>query len=537
MKESDRQARSRQAAQSRRRMITDFAVIFGLAAGLWIVTIPLDLFERFHEFTRSHEAWELDEMGVALVFFCLGLIAFGARRIRDQQRELQLRVAAERRVINFAYFDQSTGLPNRRRFREIIGSGAASQAGLDAIVLLDLDAFTPINDMFGEEVGDEALRIIVDRLRPFGKAGSVVARVGGDEFGFYLKGLSGREEAKQVAEAILAAAREPILVAGERLEIQASVGMSLIDDAGLAPEVFIKRANVALRRAKQQKSKDSFVLYQPGMGTAAFERTGVEQNLSRALAEGQFFPVYQPIVRLEDGRIRGFEALARWNHPVRGVLGPQQFISIAEEAGLIRDITDAIFRQAFADARTWPSHIKLSINLSAVLLGDQTYPLRLVTLISESGIQPHRLIVEITEGALEADTAHVEPFVAQLQALGVRISLDDFGTGYSSLARLQDIRFDEIKIDKSFTRGIGTPESAAIIRSIIQLGQGLGATLTGEGVEQASERDWLLAEGCQNGQGYLFARPMRAEAAAEVLTRELTGHAVTEAPRQAVGQF
>jgi diguanylate cyclase (GGDEF)-like protein len=501
---------------SRRRLCVDAVVIFGGALVLRLATYPLDLFERFHNFSRAHEAWELDEAAVTLTLLSAALIVFGIRRIQDQRRELALRRAAERRAADLAHHDPLTGLPNRLRFREAISSRAIKDGQLDAVMLIDLDGFTPVNDTMGQAGGDEALRIVAQRLRSISDHRGICARVGGDEFGLLVEDLASDREARQIAGDMLAAVQEPIRIGADEYRLRVSVGVALIDDFGLSGDVYLRHANMALHRAKE-KRKPNCVIYEPSIDLAQQERIRLEQDLRRGLRERQIVPFYQPIVDLETGRIVKLEALARWRHPEEGLIPPFRFIPIAEDRGMIEELTEVILRQACADALKWPASITLAVNLSPALMGNGTFVLKLITWLSEAGVPPQRLEFEITECALEADLDTVQPFLARLRALGAQIALDDFGTGYSSLSRLQAIQFDELKIDRSFVQGIANPESAAILRTIVQLGLGLGMSLTAEGIELPEQRSWLLEQGCRHGQGYLFGRPAPADEIAEML--------------------
>ncbi len=508
--------RRRSAALFRNRLLIDFIVIFGAALLLRLATYHLDLFERFHAFSRSHESWELDEAAVTIAILGLAFIVFGIRRIHDQHREMKLRLAAEKQVTLLAQSDTLTGLPNRRRFREAVMSLAESDGAFHAILLIDLDGFTPVNDTLGQPAGDEALRTIARRLQQLGSDEMMCARVGGDEFAILAKDISAPAEAEQLAERVSAAVSAPIQMGGEEYRLKASIGLDVIDRHDRSPEAYLRHVNLALHAAKKQPNR-SYVLYDAALDSVLEERIRVEMDLRGGLAAHQIAPFYQPVVDLKSGRILKFEALARWLHPTRGIVLPVDFIQIAEETGLIEELTDTMLRQACADALTWPQLVTLAVNLSPRLMTG-AYALRLVSLLDKTGLPPQRLELEITEYALESDLEMVRPFAADLRALGVRTALDDFGTGYSGLARLKGLQFDELKIDSSFVQNMTRDNDArVIVHSIMELAHGLGMAVTAEGIETPEQHAALVALGCEHGQGYLFGRPMPADEAAEIL--------------------
>jgi EAL domain-containing protein (putative c-di-GMP-specific phosphodiesterase class I) len=273
----------------------------------------------------------------------------------------------------------------------------------------------------------------------------------------------------------------------------------------------MRRADVALYRAKEQPGS-AYLFYDEAMDVALGERIRLESNLKRALSEDLIVPHYQPIVDLRTGEILKLEALARWLDPKLGEIPPARFIPLAEERGLIAEVTERIVRRSCLDAVGWPDRIILAVNISPLLLESNTFPLRLVKILADTGLRAGRLEVEITERALKAETVQVRAFIESLRSAGVRIALDDFGTGYSSLARLRELPFDEIKIDGSFVQSLAAnADSAVIIRAVIQLGRGLGMAVTAEGIEEAGQRDSLMDEGCRHGQGFLFSKALPAD--------------------------
>jgi diguanylate cyclase (GGDEF)-like protein len=503
--------------RSRRRIVLDIAVIFGVAFLLRILTFDMELFERAFEFSRAHEQWELDEIYVTVALMSVALIFFSLRRVQDQRRELALRHAAEQHATILALQDPLTGLPNRRKFEEALSGVTEHGNGLHALLVIDLDGFKPINDVFGHQSGDEALRTIARRLTAMGDPRILSARLGGDEFALIVRNLTTAEEAERVAERVIAAIEIPIIAGGVEHRLDVSVGVALIDhEAGLAEE-HLRRADVALYQAKETVGS-AYTFYEPALDSALTERVRLEGELRAALANDSIAPFYQPIVDLRTGAILKFEALARWRDPKIGDIPPARFIPLAEDRGLIGDVTEKIVRQALRDAADWPDPVRLSINLSPVLVQTKAFGLRLVKLLADSGFPPSRLEVELTERALQEDFEVVRVFLQNLRAIGVHVSLDDFGTGYSSLSRLRRLPFDDIKIDRSFVESMSVNKQAAVIvRAILDMGAGLGMTITAEGIEDPEQRKMLISEGCTQGQGFLFSEAVPAEQALALL--------------------
>jgi len=496
---------------ARRRALLDFLIIFGLAVVARIATYDMQLFERFYEYSRAHEDWQIDELAVTIAFASLAFIVFGLRRMQDQQRELTLRLAAEQHATMLALQDPLTGLPNRRRFVEALAAVARQRDGRDAVIILDLDGFKPVNDVYGHASGDEALRTVAQRLKSLGDPRILAARLGGDEFALIVRNIIALSEAERIAERVIAAIEIPIPVGGVEHHVEASLGVAEVDRSSDVAEEYMRRADIALYRAKEEHGSH-YVFYDEAMDAERKHAIRLEKSLRAALSEGGIVPNYQPIVDLRTGEVLKFEALARWRDPILGEVPPAVFIPLAETRGLIAEVTEMMLRKACADALSWPASITLCVNLSAVLLQDKSFNLKLVKILSEKRFPAGRLELEITERALKAEYEVVRPFLENLRALGIRISLDDFGTGYSSLSRLRRLPFDDIKIDRSFVQSLDeSPDRIAFVRTIMQLGRGLGMTVTAEGVEESAQVSSLIAEGCTLGQGFLFSEAIPAE--------------------------
>lgn len=502
--------------QSGRRVVIDFLVILGFAIAVRAVTFNMDLFERLYDYSRQHEDAQIDELAVTLTIAGLAFIAFGIRRIQDQRRELSLRVAAERHALALAQQDQLTGLPNRRRFYEALSAIKGNDARC-ALFLFDLDGFKQVNDVFGHAAGDEALKAVAQRLRSISSERMLPARLGGDEFALLARDIAGEDEATRIAQVAIDAIDGPIITAGVEQLLNVSVGITLIKESPEHPEEYLRCADTALYRAKRDRGS-SFAIYEPSMDSELSERVKLERDLSEALAAKQIVPYYQPIVDLKTGEILKFEALARWQHQTRGDVAPTIFVALAEDRGLIAQLTETILEQACRDACSWPSNVTLAVNLSPPLIDSTSFGLKLANILAETGLPASRLELEITEHALRADTENVRAFLENLRSLGVRIALDDFGTGYSTLSRLRRLPFDELKIDGSFVQSMSeSADRMLFVRTILELGRGLGLTVTAEGIEEPEQRQLLVNEGCTRGQGFLFSKAVPAETVPNLL--------------------
>ncbi len=423
-----------------------------------------------------------------------------------------------------ARLEPLTGLCNRAELHERLGAALteAERAGAPlAVLLLDLDRFKAVNDTLGHPAGDALLRKVAERLRNAARQEDVIARLGGDEFAILQIGRAGAD-ALRAAEALAARLVELVgrtyVLDGQMLNVGASVGIALYPADGRGADDLMKHADLALYRAKAD-GRATYRFFEPAMNAAVQARRSLEIDLRRALALKQFSLAFQPQISLETGTVSGFEALLRWHHPERGPISPVTFIPLAEEIGVIVGIGEWALRTACREAASWAQPASIAVNLSPVQLRGGKLVETVTLALAQTGLDPARLELEITEGALLDDTDSVLTVLNGLRALGVRISMDDFGTGYSSLSYLQKFPFDKIKIDQSFVRGMaGSAECGAIVRAIARLGASLGMRTTAEGVETAEQLDAIRAEGCSEVQGYLTGRPMPADQAAALLT-------------------
>ena len=419
------------------------------------------------------------------------------------------RKRAEARLAFMAQHDGLTGLPNRNLLRQHIEEmllHMRRSADKVAVLMLGLDNFKAVNDTLGHAIGDKLLRGVAKRLRSTLREEDALARLNSDEFVVVQSGLTRPEDAVVLAKRILEAIANPYLLEGQSVVIGASIGIAMAPSDGEDSEKLLKSADMALSRAKAD-SRGMFSFFEAALDARAQTRRKIEVELRDAIQNDVLRPYYQPLIDLSSGRITGFEALVRWPHPERGMVSPAEFIPVAEDTGLINPLGGLMLRRACLDAAIWPDDVRVAINLSPLQFRSGNLLSMVTDALKQSGLPPRRLELEITETLLLEKSSQVLATLHALRALGVRISMDDFGTGYSSLSYLRSFPFDKIKIDQSFVRDLGANrEAQAIIRSIVSLGKGLGVTITAEGVETEAELSCLRAEGCHEGQGFLFGR-------------------------------
>jgi diguanylate cyclase (GGDEF)-like protein len=428
---------------------------------------------------------------------------------------------SEKQIAFLAHHDALTGLANRVQLREHIEKilHHVKRGGKASVLCLDLDNFKIVNDTLGHSVGDALLCAVSKRLRDLVRDTDLVSRTGGDEFSIVQSGAEPpMAAAAALAARIVEALSVPFELGDHHVVIGSSVGVAIAPDDGDDVDQLLKNADMALYRAKED-GRARFHFFESEMDVKAQTRRTLELDLRNAVSAGEFEVFYQPIVNLLENRITGFEALLRWNHPTRGRVAPNDFIPLAEETGLICTIGEWVIRQACAEARRWPSDLRVAVNVSPVQFRNKTLVPAVVSALAASGLHPDLLELEITESVLMMNNDATLAALHQLRSLGVRISMDDFGTGYSSLSYLRSFPFDKIKIDQSFVRDlIDRPDSIAIIRAVAGLGHSFGMTTTAEGVETQEQLDQMRAEGCSEVQGYFYSKPVPASEIAELLS-------------------
>ena len=454
---------------------------------------------------------------------------------RGSGADLTERRRTQEHVSRLAHFDSLTGLSNRffmsQSLEKILVAPQVQQRAC-AVFLIDLDRFKQVNDTLGHPAGDQLLKKVAQRLeRGVGSAGRV-GRLGGDEFQIILPGRIERAMLAQIAAHVIESLSQAYNLDGGRVMIGASVGIAIAPDDGVTSEALVRNADLALYAAKDA-GRGRFHFYAADLHSDAEERRQLEEDLRDALALGQLELYYQPVVQTTTEKITGFEALLRWNHPDQGFVSPAKFIPIAEDAGLIAQIGEWALRQACMDLAKWPENVRVAVNVSPLQFANPALPGIVTSALAAAQADPDRLELEITESVFINDDNGTDAMFRALKRIGVRLALDDFGTGYSSLGYLKKAPFDKIKIDQSFVRGATQPGSrnGAIIASIVSLAEALNMETTAEGVETLDELDLVRLLGCSHVQGYIYERPLSAQAALDRLGSGLV--AIARGPRAA----
>jgi diguanylate cyclase (GGDEF)-like protein len=504
------------------RTVRDLIVMGAIGFPLYLLAVWYDALDLFLVYTNEPQSDAIDWLVILFVFLGVAAKIYSVRRTIDLQREVVARRKAQAEAHQMARHDVLTGLPNRRRFIEDFNGSVEHlpPGAACAMFVLDLDNFKPINDVYGHRLGDEVLKVISRRLTELA-GGASVARLGGDEFGVTLQYQVGSDAPERLARQIVHELSRPIQLAALSLQVGASVGVATCDKRGSgdtdlagmavcdngAVETMLRRADMAMYWAKAD-GRGRYRFFDRSMDEKLRQRVELESQIGGAITLGQIVPYYQRIVRLETGETIGFEVLARWLHPKRGVLTSDVFIAIAEDTGTIGKMTDLLIERAMRDAKDWPEHLSVSVNFSPRQISDPNVATRILGLLTKVGFPPHRLVMEITEGAVVQKLEAAKAVLQSLRNVGVRIALDDFGTGYSGLYHLRELELDIVKIDRSFVGEIlNKPEEARIVKAMLSLGHALGLMNTAEGIETEEVRQHLLKLGCDAGQGYLFGAP------------------------------
>ncbi len=420
---------------------------------------------------------------------------------------------AEQQIAYMARHDSLTDLPNRMQFRKQLARALAgvSRGERLAVLCLDLDSFKSVNDTLGHLVGDELLKAVANRLRACVRESDTAARVGGDEFAVVQTGIDTATDTATLARRICESLRAPYDLLGQTVMVDASIGIAIAPDDGTEPTELLKNADMALYGAKAH-GRGTYRFFEPEMDARMKARRTLELALRAALANGEFELYYQPLVDLQTDAVTSCEALLRWQHPERGMIGPAEFIPVAEEIGLIVPLGEWVLKRACADAALWRDDVKVAVNLSPIQVMSKNLVAVIVGALASSGLPAHRLEIEITESMLLQNTELTLATLHRLRELGVKISMDDFGTGYSSLSYLRSFPFDKIKIDRCFISGLGDGDDArAIVQAIAGLARNLGIMTTAEGVETEQQLEQVRFLGCTEMQGYLFSPPRRVE--------------------------
>ena len=487
-------------------------------AAAFLAILHYDLGGLIFAAVEHRPDYKRDTLILAGLTMSLGFAVFALRRWFELGCEIKVRIAAEARANTLAREDALTGLPNRRALSAELALAVARAGRCGepvSLLLMDLDRFKPVNDVYGHMVGDMLLQEITRRLRATVRSGEFVARLGGDEFAVIVchhpenRGAP-VAAAKRISEALCAA----FTLGSTDVHVGVSTGIATFPFDAEDVEALMRRADVALYRAKE-RGRGRYELFDATMDTEIRQRAAIENDLRQAILAGDVVPYFQPLIELRGGRIVGFEALARWRHARHGFIPPSSFIPIAEESGLIGDLGLAMLRQGCRQARQWGGDVLLSVNISPIQLADRRLAEKILSVLTEEGLPPRRLEVEITENTLVSDVEGARVILNQLKREGVSICLDDFGAGYSSLRHLSSMPFDRVKIDRAFVQALDEKgDPLKVIRAIVGLCTSLGLACTGEGAETAEHVALLRAAGCSIGQGWYFGEAVPAVQAA-----------------------
>ncbi len=471
-------------------------------------------------------------MGLTVAFLLnIAIILFGWTRAKDLKSALQAYAQAEQQAHANAFVDHTTGLANRRELMRILAA-AGDSGNASALLLLDLDHFKKVNDLHGHLAGDQVLKSVAETLQRCTPMGSCCARLGGDEFAILMPGDFDDSSATLITDEILLGISIPVSLGATTLNISASAGLSMLD-SGVTPDDALRRADIAMYAAKRM-GRNCYVWFDDDMERQLQVRLRLEEEIRTGIAQAQFVPFYQPQICLDSGELTGFEVLARWHSPSRGLVEPEGFIAAAEASGLIGPLSMSVARQAMTEARAWPEHLRLAVNISPGQFRDRHLAGRILKLLTETNFPAARLEVEISEASLLEDRKLALVTIHSLKNMGVSISLDDFGTGYASMSQLRTLPFDRIKIDRSFVASLlEDDQSEAIVSTIASLGRALSLPITAEGIETDRIRAKLTALGCSDGQGWLFGKAVSGQTIREHLGKGAAGNADAIKPRRA----
>jgi diguanylate cyclase (GGDEF)-like protein len=482
--------------------------ILGLGAGaLFFAALGILTSDMVHSFA-PYAVFLLISVAMSLT---VGVMLLkGQFRLR---RALGRSYRKQRQLNASARTDSLTGLPNRAAFMRALGNALIRRrlgGPTVSVLLINLDRFKAVNDTYGHTVGDEALLEAAKRLSAYRENGTYIARLGADEFVVMMESLNSNIPVR-VGRRLLDSLRTPIPISNGFVRLGATIGMATASDETATAETLLRAADLALVDAKRH-GRGQVRVFEAGFDQAICDRRVLEADLRRALRAGEIVPYYQPLIALDSDQLIGFEVLARWHHPARGVIPPTTFIPLIEESGRIGDMFDMLLARACADARGWPPNLRLSINISPTQFAEPHMASRLLAILARAGFSPSRLELEITESTLVHEVSSARDILNTLRRAGISVALDDFGTGYSSLSHLSDLPVDRLKIDRNFIANAQrNDEDWRLIRAILQLASTFNLATTAEGIEAPEIRTTLRDLGCDIGQGYLFGRPVSAD--------------------------
>jgi diguanylate cyclase (GGDEF)-like protein len=493
-----------------KQTIRDILIFAAFNAAGYIFAVQLDAFARLEGIAKGYHGPQFDQFSGMCLMAAIGLVLYVFTRLAKKLKILGARVKEEEAAARAAMHDQLTGLPNRRHLKAILNwhLSQTGDARKLAIIAINLDNFRDINELHGRPVGDELLVQVGQILNMRAGVHGFAARLGEDDFVVVLLRRT-EDQLMDWMSALLTQIETPIKLTTKEIDIGATIGVAI--------------APVALQRAKE-KTRGWFGFFKAGMDERVHERAAFEHDLWAAVRDDVMEPWFQPLASLDDGNVRGYEILARWNHAERGMVSPDQFIPAAEGAALIGDLTLNVMRKACREAAAWPGQPIVSINLSPVLLQDRDIDRKILKVLVETGFQPGRLEIELTETGLVADYDAARAIFTSLKEQGVRIALDNFGEGHTSLRQLRELPFDKVKIDRSFIQAMNSEREALVmVRTIVAMAQNLSLEVVAEGITSLQQAKQLHALGCGMGQGELFglAAPAATFAAKQTAPQRL----------------
>jgi diguanylate cyclase (GGDEF)-like protein len=482
--------------------IQDLGILLAILLVIAYVAFQIEIFETEGSVSSQELRIELNETLLLGSVLALGLLIFAIRRYYEQKREVARRIEAEKEARILAYQDPLTGLANRRQFEDALRMAVVSPprtGAVHAVIILDLNGFKQINDAYGHGVGDDVLVVIGQRLQRAIREGDLLARLGGDEFIILAQHLIGPEAAANIALRIVEELREPISVGSIRYDAGAGIGIALLPTDAHSGEEAVRKADVALYRAKVER-RSTFRFFEQDMDRLVQEREQIERDLRAAVANDGINVRFRPSFDLRSGRVIGFEAVPSWIAADGKEVPPDRFLPIAEETGLIYDLGQRIFEKAFIAAKQWPADVTLSIDVLPGQLRDRTFGDTILRLLQSTGFAAEQLDIEITESLVVHDLEAAKLALGPLRAAGVRLTLDNFGTGYSNLYHIQEFKLDKIKIDRRFIENMKEEETAKMVRALAGLGQGLGLVVSADGLEGRASNEALLKSGVDQWQ-------------------------------------
>lgn len=483
--------------------INDLGILAAFLCVLSYVAYAFDIFVTEGQVSSAEQTIELDEVLLLGVALTVGLLIFAGRRYIEQKKEMLRRQEAERHVRELAFQDPLTGLANRRQFEDALRIAAASppaSGSSHAVLMLDLNGFKKINDSFGHGIGDETLVVVSQRLLGAVRSQDLVARLGGDEFVVLAPHVSSPESAAAIALRIIEALATPIVINAVEHTIGTGIGISLLPNDSDKPAEALRKADVALYRAKAEH-RSAMRFFETTMDDRVRERDELERALLAAIQGDLIVPLFRPTINLETGTVVGFEVSPSWVGASIGAIEPDRLMAIAEETGVIHTIGLRLLDKACAAASLWPQTVKLSIDLLPGQIQDRKLGDAIGEVLSRHSFAPERLELEIAESIIVADLEGAKSALAPLRAAGVKVTLDNFGTGYSNLYHMQEFAFDKVKIDRRFTDRLGEDDADKVIKALAGLGHGLGLIVSADGQSDFANRKALLRSGVEQGQG------------------------------------